>query len=85
MAYILKVGGAGAEVSQFVLYPQRTEVEMALQGTGSLSWMKQTIAQNPSQCHIINSLASLPIKKVTNAMMTEGQTFLHSAGASVIE
>jgi Acetoacetate decarboxylase (ADC) len=83
--YFPKVGAPGAELSQFVLYPQGVEVESAQRGRGSLRWMEQTIAQNPSQYHIINSLASLPVKKVAQAALTEGRAALHATGARVIE
>jgi len=83
--YIPKVGAAGAELSQFVLFPQGMEVEIAQQGTGSLSWMEQTIAQNPSQCQIINSLASLPIVQITQAVLTKGLYVLHTYSSRVIE
>jgi acetoacetate decarboxylase len=83
--YIPKVGAPGGELSQFVLYPQGLEVQSAQQGMGSLRWMEQTIAQNPSQYHIINGLASLPTKKVAWAALTEGRAALHATGARVIE
>jgi hypothetical protein len=83
--YIPKVGAPGAELSQFVLFPQGMEVEMAQQGTGSLSWMEQTIAQNPRQYRIINSLASLPIVQITQALLIKGLIVLHAAGGRVIE
>ena len=41
--------------------------------------------QNPAQCHIIDSLASLPIKRVTQAVMVEGRAILRAMGARVIE
>jgi len=83
--YIPKVGAPGAELNQFVLFPQGVDVETAQQGTGRLSWMEQTVTQNPVQCRIINSLASLPVKKVTQAVLTEGQGILRYADAKVIE
>ncbi|WP_067051071.1 acetoacetate decarboxylase family protein [Methanofollis ethanolicus] len=83
--YIPKVGAPGAEVSQFVLYPQGMEVESALAGTGTLRWTEQTPMQNPAQYHIINSLAALPMKRVTQAVLTEGTAVLRAMGARVIE
>jgi acetoacetate decarboxylase len=83
--YIPKVGAPGAELSQFVLYPQGTEVETVQQGTGSLNWTEQTAMQNPTQYTIINSLASLPIKRVTLAMLTQGRTILRPVASKVIE
>ncbi|WP_298669347.1 acetoacetate decarboxylase family protein [uncultured Methanofollis sp.] len=83
--YIPKVGAPGAEVSQFVLYPQGMEVESAQAGTGTLRWTEQTPMQNPAQYYIINSLAALPIKRVTQAVLTEGRAVLRAMGARVIE
>ncbi|MDD3621155.1 MAG: acetoacetate decarboxylase family protein [Methanofollis sp.] len=83
--YVPKVGAPGAELSQFVLYPQGMEVESAQVGVGTLQWTEQTPMQNPVQYYIINSLAALPVKRVTQAVLTEGRAFLHAMGARVIE
>ncbi|WP_308571538.1 acetoacetate decarboxylase family protein [uncultured Methanobacterium sp.] len=83
--YIPKVGAPGAELSQFVLYPQGMEVEKAQKGVGNLKWTEMTPMQNPNQYWIINSLAALPIKKITQSLLMEGQTILRAMGARVIE
>ena len=83
--YIPKVGGPGAELSQFILYPQGMDVEHAQIGKGSLKWTEMTPVQNPSQWWMINSLAALPIKKITQAVLTEGSATLHSKGSKLIE
>ncbi|CCJ36518.1 Acetoacetate decarboxylase [Methanoculleus bourgensis MS2] len=83
--YIPKVGAPGAELSQFVLYPQSMEVETAQAGKGSLRWTELTPMQNPMQYHIINSLAALPVKRVTGAILAEGRAVLRAMGARVIE
>jgi len=83
--YIPKVGAPGAELSQFIHYPQSVEVETAKAGKGSLKWTELTPMQNPSQYYIINSLASLPIKKINQAILTIGKASLHAMGAKVIE
>ncbi|MDD4126178.1 MAG: acetoacetate decarboxylase family protein, partial [Methanomicrobium sp.] len=83
--YIPKVGAPGAELSQFVLYPQKMKVESAIGGKGSLKWTTMTPMQNPVQYYIINSLAALPVEKILNLVLFEGETFLHSTGAKVIE
>jgi len=44
-----------------------------------------TPMQNPNQYWIINSLAALPIKKVTQSIMIEGKAILRAMGARVIE
>jgi hypothetical protein len=83
--YVPKVGAPGAELSQFVLFPQSMEVETAQQGTGSLSWMEQTVAQNPVQYRIINSLASLKIVKITQAVLMKGLLVLYTFKSRVIK
>ena len=83
--YIPKVGAPGAELSQFILYPQGMEVKSAISGFGNLKWTTQVPMQNPSQYYIINSLAALPVEKITSSILLEGQTFLHSTGAKIIE
>lgn len=83
--YIPRVEAPGAELSQFVLYPQGMEVETAQAGKGSLRWTEQTPMQNPVQYHIINSLAALPVKRVTQAILAEGRAILRAMGARVIE
>jgi acetoacetate decarboxylase len=83
--YIPKVGGPGADLSQFILYPQGVDVEGAQIGKGSLKWTEMTPMQNPSQWWMINSLASLPIKKVNLAIMSEGTATLRAMAARVIE
>ncbi len=83
--YIPKVGAPGAELSQFVLYPQGMKVERAVAGKGNLKWTTLSPMQNPVQYYIVNSLAALPVEKIGQSVMFEGQTFLHAMGARVIE
>lgn len=83
--YIPKIGAPGAELSQFILYPQSIEVESAEMGKGILKWTELTPMQNPSQYYIVNSLASLPIKKVNLAVLMNGSAELHAMGAKIIE
>jgi acetoacetate decarboxylase len=83
--YIPKINGPGADLSQFILFPQGMEVESALAGTGGLKWTGLTWLQHPTQNHIINSLAALPIKKVTQAVMAEGRVTLDRLGSRAIE
>jgi len=60
-------------------------VETAQAGRGSLEWIEQTPMQNPVQYYIINSLAALPMKRVTQSVMVEGRAILRAMGARVIE
>ena len=83
--YIPKVGVPGAELSQFILYPQGMNVEKAYVGNASLKWTEVTPMQNPSQFYIINSLAKLPIKKVNDGLLSEGVAILRAFGARIIK
>jgi len=83
--YIPKVGAPGAELSQFILYPQGMEVEKVQVGNGSLKWTQLDPMQNAPQFHIINSLAALPIKNINNALLSEGTAILRAFGARVLE
>ncbi len=83
--YIPKVGAPGAELSQFILFPASREFESAQAGNGSLKWIEQLPLQNPTQVNFINSLASLPVKKVTWAALTTGRMLLHTFKSRVIE
>ncbi len=83
--YIPKVGAPGADLSQFILFPQSMEVDKAYAGKGTLQWTELSVMQNPRQYHIIKALASLPVKKVTRSMLAEGEIILHGAGARVLE
>ena len=82
--YIPKVGAPGAELSQFILFPMSDELESAQAGNGSLKWIKPP-EQSLTQIPIDQSLASLPIKKVTGAVLTKGVYALHTMKSRVLE
>ena len=83
--YIPRINGPGADLSQFVLFPQGMELETAEAGTGSLRWTALSWMQHPTQHRIIESLAALPIETVTRAMLAEGMVVLDRLGARAIE
>ncbi|MDD1712007.1 MAG: acetoacetate decarboxylase family protein [Methanoregulaceae archaeon] len=83
--FIPKVGAPGADLSQFILFPQGMEVDKAYAGKGTLQWTELSVMQNPRQYHIIKALSSLPIKKVIQSVLAEGEIILHGAGARVLE
>jgi acetoacetate decarboxylase len=82
--YIPKVGAPGADLSQFILFPQAMEVDKVYAGKGTLSWTELSVMQNPRQHHIIKALASLPVKKVIRSVLAEGEVILHGARARVL-
>jgi hypothetical protein len=83
--FIPKVGAPGADLSQFILFPHGMEVDKAYVGKGTLQWTELSVMQNPRQYHIIKALSSLPIKKVIQSVLAEGEIILHGAGARVLE
>ncbi len=83
--YIPKVGKPGADLSQFILYPQGVEIDTAFTGKGSLKWIEQTPMQYGFQFWVPNQIAALPVKKITNAILFHGSARLHANGARVLE
>lgn len=82
--YIPKVGAPGADLSQFILFPQAMEVDRVYPGTGTLTWTELSPMQNPRQHHIIRALASLPVKRTIRSMLAEGEVVLRGAEARVL-
>ena len=82
--YIPKVGGPGADLSQPVLFPQRTEAALGWQGGGTVRWTALSYEQCPSQAHIIRALAELPQMEMSAVTMTKGAAFLMPAMARVL-
>ena len=83
--YIPNVTAPGAAASYPVLFPQGGEVREAWIGSGSVEWIRQKPWQNPTQHHIINALADLPVIETAPVMMTKGSAFLKSGQARVLE
>ncbi|NMB77594.1 MAG: acetoacetate decarboxylase family protein [Methanomicrobiales archaeon] len=83
--YIPKVGKPGAELSQFILYPQGVDIDTAFTGKGSIRWIEQGPMQYGYQFWVANQVAALPVKKITNAVLVHGSARLHANGARVLE
>ena len=82
--YIPKVGAPGADLSQFIHFPQWMEVEKACYGTGTIQWTELSVMQNPRQHHIIKALAALPEKKLVRSVLAEGEVILDATQARVL-
>ena len=82
--YIPKVGAPGADLSQFILFPQAMEVNRVFPGTGTLTWTELSPMQNPRQHHIIRALASLPVKRTMGSVLAEGEVLLRAATARIL-
>lgn len=82
--YIPKVGAPGADLSQPVLFPMRTEPAAAWLGSGTLQWTELTWDQNPMQWHIVNALAGLPMLEMAPVIMMQGRAILMEARGRVL-
>ena len=74
--YLPGVGGFGATVSEPTTFPSESVYTGAWVGEGSLDWNHLTFEQNPTQYHIVNALADLPVLAYLPAMVTTGSTNL---------
>lgn len=83
--YIPKVGGPGADLSQMILFPQRVEARKILRGSGKVQWTALCYEQCPTQAHIIQALAGLPIMELLAAEIMYGEIFLIASQARVLE
>jgi acetoacetate decarboxylase len=74
--FLPAVGGFGPGVSEFTTYPSENVIEQAWVGEGAFTWHTQTWEQNPTQCHIINALAELPVLEKLPSVVARGSTNL---------
>jgi len=74
--YIPKVGSPGADLSQPILFPMRSEPNAAWTGSGTVKWTELTWEQSPMQWHITKALTGLPIIEMNPVMMTQGRSCL---------
>jgi hypothetical protein len=74
--YIPAVGGFGAAISEPTTFPSENVITEAQFGEGSVKWNHLSWEENPTQFHIINALADLPILEYRPAIMTKGSSNL---------
>jgi len=74
--YIPAVGGFGAAISEPTIYPSENVITEAQIGEGRIEWHRLTWEQNPTQFHIVNKLADLPVLEYRPAIVTKGSTNL---------
>jgi acetoacetate decarboxylase len=71
------VGGFGPPtVNEVTIFPSKNEYSEVFVGSGELSWANLTWEQNPTQYHIVNALAGLPVLEYLPALVTRGRTNL---------
>jgi 3-hydroxyacyl-CoA dehydrogenase len=74
--YLPHVGGVGATVSEPTTFPSDSVYTDEWIGEGKIEWDHLSWEQNPTQCHIVNALAELPVLEYLPAMVTTGSTNL---------
>ena len=74
--YVPAVGGFGASVSEPTTFPSENVITEAFVGEGTVEWQHLTWEQNPTQFHIVNALADLPVLEYRPAIVTRGSTNL---------
>jgi len=74
--YMPGISGFGTAISEPTTFPSQTEIKEALVGVGEINWHKQSWQQNPTQYHIINALAELPVLSYLPAVMAKGSANL---------
>jgi len=70
------LGGYGQSLSETTLYPSENIIRESWVGQGRLEWQHLTWEQNPTQFHIVNALADLPVLEWLPATVAKGSTNL---------
>ena len=74
--YMPTIGGWGPGFGQPTLFPSENKFTDVKIGTGEVNWKHLTWEQNPTQYHIANAMADLPIIEYLPAIMTKGSANL---------
>ncbi len=74
--YLPGVSGFGQTTSEATAYPSENVLTSVEVGEGSIDWHELTWEQNPTQFHIVNALAALPVLEQRPALVTKGSTNL---------
>ena len=70
--YIPNVGRNGAALNHPTLYPIDYDYTAVWQADAVVDWQQVTWEQNPTQAHIIEALATLPLESYEGCVVTEG-------------
>lgn len=74
--YLPPIGGYGQPRQEFTTFPSATTIHEAHVGSGAVNWAHLTWEQNPTQFHIVNALAGLPVVAYRPAIVARGSTNL---------
>lgn len=72
--YLPAAGHKGTPVSYPTLFPKKSTIKQAWNGKGNIQWYHATWEQNPTQFHIVNPLADLPVLEMREAFVTKSAT-----------
>lgn len=74
--YLPGISGFGESVSEPTTFPSETTLSEIQVGQGQVDWSHLSWEQNPTQFHIVNALADLPVLAGLPAMVAKGSTNL---------
>ena len=70
------INGFGQDISDPATFPSETILNETLVGQGRVNWQHLSWEQNPTQFHIVNALADLPVLGWLPAIVARGRTNL---------
>jgi acetoacetate decarboxylase len=77
LRYIPALGGFGPPaLNEVSTFPSEDIFDEVWVGEGQVDWQQLTWEQNPTQFHIVNALAELPVLEYLPAFVTKGSTNL---------
>ena len=76
LRYFPGISGFGHSVIEPTTFPSETTLSEVMVGEGKLDWNHLSWEQNPTQFHIVNALAALPVLAYLPAMVAKGSTNL---------
>ncbi len=77
LRYMPALGGFGPSVlNEVTTFPSDNLITEAWVGEGTVNWQHLTWEQNPTQFHMVNALADLPMLEALPAIITKGSTNL---------
>ncbi len=78
--YIEAMGDPSTGLNQIITFPSESIHREFLVGEGSVEWQQLTWEQNPTQFHIVNALAGLPILSYLPSLVTKGSMNVEPEG-----
>lgn len=74
--YIQQSGSFEPCVDEYNTFPSENKVKQVLVGEGRLNWNTLSWEDNPTQYHIVNAMAALPVLQYLPAIVTKGSVNL---------